>query len=133
MLATAMAQPNQPVFRIHLGDLYPIELDLGAWHEQFSGVAGALTRVNGLIFSARNLWVDDLTVAVGSLERSWQVIPGAAIRGVLGAQTGAAGAIDVTDGQNCNQFVGRILDECKIDRATQFPRPTQETPGWNER
>ncbi len=93
---------------IHLGDLYPtlndgqwhyVELDLGAWHAQFSGVAGALTRVNGLIFSARNLWVDDLTVAVGALGRSWQVIPGAAIRGVLGAQTGAAGAIDITDGQ----------------------------------
>ncbi len=84
---------NQPVFR------RDSELVPSAWHAQFSGVAGAVTRVNGLIFSARNLWVDDLMVAVGALERSWQVIPGAAIRGVLGTQTGAAGALDVTDGQ----------------------------------
>jgi hypothetical protein len=50
-----------------------------------------LVQVDGLYFYAKEIYVDDFALSSGRLEKSYALIPGAAIGGYLGAQSGAAG------------------------------------------
>ncbi len=86
------------------GNWHYIELDLGAYQKQFSGVSGALTHVDGLAFTLPEdcqIQLDDIILSAGALERSYGLIPGAKIKGCLGAQTGSTGARDVNTQTQC--------------------------------
>ncbi len=86
------------------GNWHYIELDLGAYQKQFSGVSGALTHVDGLAFTLPEdcqIQLDDIILSAGALERSYGLIPNATISGYLGAQTGSTGAKDVNTQTQC--------------------------------
>ena len=67
-----------------------MEFDLEARLKQLRPGASVLT-VDGVWFWARDLYVDDIVLSGGGLEKSYQLNPSAAISGYLGAQSGEAG------------------------------------------
>ncbi|MCE5228634.1 hypothetical protein LLG95_03450 [bacterium] len=75
---------------INDGNWHYIELDLGTYQTQFSGVADAVTHVDGMMFciGATQIHVDDIIVSAGAVERSYALIPKSVINGYMGVQTG---------------------------------------------
>ena len=51
-------------------------------------VGSGSSGVTGILFTGKRLFVDDIAISSTRLDRSYQVIPGAAIAGVLGSFTG---------------------------------------------
>jgi hypothetical protein len=70
------------------GQWHYLELDLAA--RLGTGSTLALAKVHGLIVHGVDLYVDDVILSGGALERSYQIYPGASIGGTLGEQNGAS-------------------------------------------
>jgi RHS repeat-associated protein len=90
----AMDGANNP--RYHIGTSYNdgewhyLEFDLDPWLNVLLPSETILT-VNAVRLFGKDLYVDDITLSGGALEKSYALIPGAAIGGYLGVQSGEAG------------------------------------------
>ena len=83
--------PGQSLSAFANGQWHYIELPVTQTLQQWipgATVGSGSSGVVGIMFNGKRLFVDDIVISSTKLDRSYQVVPGAAISGVLGSFTG---------------------------------------------
>jgi RHS repeat-associated protein len=113
--------PNYPLGEaLEDGDWHYLELELQAWLEALYADE-TITAVNGMQIQALDIYVDDIVLGGGRLRRSRQVVPGAALGGVLGSWTGPN--VVAENGVTARYFqyndLGTVLAQTKADGSLE--------------
>lgn len=70
-----------------------LELDLAPKLAALESGA-TISEVYGFVVQCKDIYLDDIIISGGAMEKSYQLLPGAAIAGYLGTQAGSAGSWD---------------------------------------